>query len=142
MFSSLKFHFSDATSKSREQSLSKKETLKDEDSSKMTGNNILQLISRLRGAEIVHEKVSIAEQSNQTTINIDVEELKEIGEEIEFLTKGVTELAIVLEDINKTTKEVKSWVQNKTTKEVKSWVQNKTEEISEEKLRFTGVGKD
>ncbi|CAG8479678.1 4809_t:CDS:2 [Racocetra persica] len=130
MFSSLKSHFSDATSKFKEHSLFKKDTLKNEDSPKMTGNNILQLIGRFRGAEIVHEKVSIAEQSNQTTINIDVEELKEIGEEIEFLTKGVTELAIVLEDINK------------TTKDVKLWVQNKTEEISEEKLRFTGAGKE
>ncbi|CAG8760006.1 2272_t:CDS:2, partial [Racocetra fulgida] len=92
------------------------DTLKNEDSSKMTDNNILQLIGRFRGAEIVHEKVSIAEQSDQTTINIDVEELKEI--------------AIVLEDINK------------TTKDVKLWVQNKTEEISEEKLRFTGAGKE
>ncbi|CAG8787383.1 14356_t:CDS:2, partial [Dentiscutata erythropus] len=130
MYSSLKAPLSDATSKSKEQSQSKKETLKDEeDSSKMSGNNILQLISKFRGAEIIHEKVSIAEQSNQTTIQIDVEELKEIGEEIEFLTKGVTEMAIVLEKINK------------TTKEVKSWVQHKTEEISEEKLRYTELGK-
>ncbi|CAG8494509.1 17101_t:CDS:2 [Dentiscutata heterogama] len=123
MYSSLKALLSDATSKSKEQSQSKKETLKDEeDSSKIADNNILKLISKFRGVEIIYEKVSIAEQSNQTTIQIDVEELKEIGEEIEFLTKGVTELAIVLEEINK------------TTKEVKSWVQHKTEEISEEKL--------
>ncbi|CAG8610552.1 4857_t:CDS:2, partial [Scutellospora calospora] len=109
-------------SKSREKSPSTKETLKNEDlSTKVTGN-IMQFISRLRGVNIINEKISIAEKSNVSSVPIDVEDLKEIGKELTFLTKGVTELAIALEDINK------------TTKEVKSWVQNRTDEISEEKL--------
>ncbi|CAG8842104.1 18882_t:CDS:1, partial [Gigaspora margarita] len=68
-------NFSDGTSKSKEQSQTKKETLKSEDSS---FDDVLQAISKLRSGKIIKEKILIAEQSKQTTVHIDVEELKEI----------------------------------------------------------------
>ncbi|CAG8604747.1 17966_t:CDS:2 [Acaulospora morrowiae] len=56
-------------------------------------------ISRLRALDKLNEQISDAEKNDRTAVLMDVEDLKELREEFEFLHKGVTELVRLTDDV-------------------------------------------